>query len=174
MKKVTLLTIVVLLPLISPALSQVPDDKLIVPGQRIGKWTLTMTIADLTQINGPPSRVSAAPLWAPQDLAREFLVHYWERLGFFAATSTTDTQRVDALFATSDEFKTEKGIGVNSRREAVEAAYGGPTAETRPSRSAVRLTYDEIGLTIAILESVALAIEVAIFRPGTRRQLFRF
>ncbi len=172
MKTMALLTFVVLLPLVSPALSQVPDDKLIVPGQRIGKWTLMMTIADLTQINGPPNRVG--PAVGPQDLAREFQVHYWDRLGFFAVTSTTDTQRVEALFATSDEFRTEKGIRVNSRREAVEAAYGGPTAETRPSRSAVRLTCDEIGLMVAILESVALAIEVAIFRPGTGRQLFRF
>lgn len=172
MKRVALVLLLLILFSVSTTLAQVPDDKLIVPGQRIGKWTLMMTIAELTQINGPPNRVG--PAVGPQDVAREFLVHYWDRLGFFAATSTTDTQRVEALFTTSDEFKTEKGIGVNSRREAVEAAYGGPTAETRPSRNAVRLTYDEIGLMVAILESVALTIEVAIFRSGTGRQLFRF
>ena len=29
-----------------------PDDRLIVPGQRIGKWTLQMTYADLLRLNG--------------------------------------------------------------------------------------------------------------------------
>ena len=41
-----------LLLLVQPPLTQVPDDKLIVPGQRIGKWTLDMSIDDLLKMNG--------------------------------------------------------------------------------------------------------------------------
>jgi hypothetical protein len=38
---------------VAPAIAQVADDRLIVPGQRIGSWTLDMTIADLLRTNGP-------------------------------------------------------------------------------------------------------------------------
>ncbi len=42
-----------LVVLAAPGFAQAPDDKLIVSGQRIGKWTLEMTIDDLLRINGP-------------------------------------------------------------------------------------------------------------------------
>ena len=44
-----LLTVLLLAP---RAVAQAPDDKLIVPGVRIGKWTLKMTIPDLERMNG--------------------------------------------------------------------------------------------------------------------------
>jgi hypothetical protein len=165
------MVIVLLLLLVSPVASQVPDDKLIVPGQRIGRWTLTMTIADLTQMNGATNQVGPG---AGQDLARENLVHRWDRLGFVAVTSKSDPQRPEALVAISDEFKTEKGIGVNSRREAVEAAYLRPTAETAVTAAIRRLFYDEIGLGVRTLVSVGLVESVFVFRPGTAKQLWKY
>lgn len=168
MKAVT--TVLLFLLLMAPsALSQVPDDKLIVPGQRIGKWTLAMTIADLTQMNGAP--LSIGPNFA-QDAARENVVHIWDRV--FAATSTSDQQRIEILGTGSEDFKTEKGIGAGSRREAVEAAYGRPTAETRATDTWMRLIYDEVGLAIRITRVLETVARVDVFRPGTGRQLWRF
>lgn len=169
MKAMVVMTLASLLAAL-PAVSQVPDDKLIVPGQRIGRWILTMTIADLTQMNGAPSQVVSSEL---ADLSRELVIHRWGRLGLLAVTSASDRQRIEVLVATSEEFKTERGIAVNSRREAVEAAYGRPTAETRPTGTSTRLIYDAIGLVV-ILVSPGLAESVAVFRPGTGRQLWGF
>lgn len=165
------MVIVLLLLLVSPAASQVPDDKLIVPGQRIGRWTLTMTIADLTQMNGAPNLVIPGD---GQDLNRENLVHRWDRLGFVAVTNTSDRQRPEVLVAIFDEFKTERGIGLNSRREAVEAAYGRPTAETAVTDAIRRLFYDEIGLGVRTFVSGGLVESVFVFRPGTAKQLWKF
>src|SRR3990170_4152679 len=52
MKATAALGVLILLLLAPPAVSQIPDDKLIVPGVRIGKWTLKMTINDLLRMNG--------------------------------------------------------------------------------------------------------------------------
>jgi len=42
----------------SPASSQVPDDAPIMPGLRIGRWTLEMTIDDLVRVNGQGGTVA--------------------------------------------------------------------------------------------------------------------
>lgn len=63
MRTVLALSIIALLLLASPAVSQVPDDKLIVAGQRIGKWTLEMTVDDLFRING--TGFCTSPIAAP-------------------------------------------------------------------------------------------------------------
>ncbi len=171
MKAIAALGLLILLLLVPPAVSQVPDDKLIVPGQRIGKWTLTMTIADLTQLNGPPNAVGPS---AGQDLARPNLVHRWDRLGFAAVTSESDRQRPEVLIAFDEAFKTEKGIAVNSPRAAVEAAYPRPTAETSQSEAIKRLIYDEIGLGIRIFVSLGIVESVFVFRSGTAKTLWKF
>ncbi len=51
MKVVAALAVLILLLLAPSVVSQVPDDKPIVPGVRIGKWTLEMTIDTLLQMN---------------------------------------------------------------------------------------------------------------------------
>jgi len=61
MKAVAALGVLVLLLLAPPVVSQVPDDKLIVPGVRIGKWTLEMTIDTLRQMNGPENIGPGSP-----------------------------------------------------------------------------------------------------------------
>ena len=156
----------------SQATSQVPDDKLIVEGQRIGKWTLAMTIANLVQMNGPFD--ASIPAQGP-DLARPVVLHRWNRLGLNAVTSADDTQRIEVLVAFSDEYKTGKGIAVKARRENVETAYGPPTAVTQwtPSPFSRRLTYDQIGLGVNLIEG-GVVDSVGIFRPGTAKQLWKF
>jgi hypothetical protein len=47
----------------SPVLPLVPDDNLVIPGQRIGRWTLGMTLKDLGRVSGPLIRHVSPVLW---------------------------------------------------------------------------------------------------------------
>ncbi len=66
--------VAVLLLAASPmASSQVPDDRLIVPGVRIGRWTLSMTVDQFLRINGPATRVEYK---AGGEFAADAIRHY--------------------------------------------------------------------------------------------------
>ena len=141
MKTVTLLSVVVLLLLAPSAASQIPDDNLIVPGQRIGKWRLEMTIRDLVQMNGPATLIETL---AVSDIVPPLPRRYvWEPLGF--AAITRDSQRAEFLLVDNERFKTEKNVGPGSTRASVQSAYGTPTAETRVRPGRTRMIYDAIG-----------------------------
>jgi hypothetical protein len=164
---------VLLLLLVAPAASQVPDDQLVVPGVRIGKWTIEMTIANLTQMNGRPATTIETLVVAdivPPAPQR----YYWSLLDFYAITR--DGQRVEFLLVDSERFKTEKNVGPGSTRASVLSAYGTPTAETviRPGRT--RMIYDAIGFT-AIVDGdqvSGLTAGVNVFRPGTGKSIWTF
>lgn len=181
MKAATTLAVVLLL-LVSPAISEVPGDKLIVPGVRIGKWTLEMTIATLVQMNGPQN---TAGIGSPIDPMRrsfsdsnsEIWWHEWSNLFFSAATRGRDTQRVEYIFIWSQDFKTDKGIATGMVRQAAENAYGQPTAVTRTeglqNPGGLRLIYDEIGLA-ALINRNGVVDMLFVFRPRTARTLWNF
>ena len=168
MKMVTVLSVVVLLLLAPPAVSQIPDDNLVVPGQRIGKWRLEMTIRELVQMNGPATLIE---ILTTQDgvppLPRR---HVWDPPGF--AAITRDGQRVEFLLIGDARFKTEKNVGPGSTRAAVQSAYGTPTAETpvRPGRT--RMIYDSIGFAVNVDGDPVVGVNV--FRPGTGRSNWSF
>jgi len=182
MKAMTVVVLFLLL-LAPPAVSQVPDDKLIVPGQRIGKWTLEMTIDTVLQMNGPrniPRGIPGTPLDRMRayfaDSNDEIWWHWWADLGFSAATRGRDVQRIEYIFTDNGDFKTDKGVIPEvTTREAVESAYGRPTVVTRagPVAGRVRLIYDEIGLAV-IVRPDGMARFVFVFRPGTARTLWNF
>ncbi len=173
MKTVRWLLLLLVL-LVSPAASQVPDDKLITPGVGIGRWTLQMTIAELFLMNG-----IATPLSGPDNALDsnrpEGRTHTWGSLDLLAAGSArTGTQPVDYLATFSEDYKTAKGISVGVRRDAVELAYGKPTAVTLVFYlNDMRLIYDEIGLFVRMGQTGA-ALSVGVFRPGTARLLWKF
>jgi hypothetical protein len=153
----------------APAASQAPDDKLIVPGQRFGKWTLQMTLADLVQMNGSPRVIRDDG----QDRTHQGWIHSWNRLGVFAVTGGRDAQQIEVLGTDEDEYKTDKGIVVLATRDAAERAYGRPTAVTqRGVTGQVRLIWDEIGLFVLIAGDVVST--VGIFRPGTAKSIWKF
>jgi hypothetical protein len=168
--------------LVQPAVSQVADDKLIVPGQRIGKWTLDMTITALVEMNG--ARNTGAG-FSPVDSMRAYFndsrediwVHWWSHIQFFAATRGRDGQRVEYVFISSSAFKTDKNIAPGATRQAVEGAYGQPTAVVPQVRAGIpghsRLIYDDIGLAVTIDRS-ALADSLVVFRPKTAHTLWNF
>ena len=159
---------------VSPVESQVPDDNIIVPGQRIGRWRLSMTIADLVQANGAPD--SVIPGGGARDLVHEnLLLHRWTRLAFYAMTSTNDRQKIEFLISVSSDHKTDKAIAANSRRDAVEAAYGPATAVTQwaAAPGSDRLIYDAIGL-VARFAPGGLADSLLVFRSVTAKEFWRF
>lgn len=168
------MVIVLLLLLVSPAASQVPDDKLIVPGERIGKWTFQMTIGDLLRLNGPydqavnPRPVLARPTWVPG-----LWLHSWDHLGIRVWTLGRDSQRVEALVTLSEDFKTSKGVSVGATREALETAYGKATRIRAPGPDFLEIIYDEIGLNVQINPGNSVEI-VRIFRPGEASKIFTF
>jgi len=183
MKVVAALVVLVLLLLPSPGVSQAPDDKLIVPGQRIGKWTLEMTIDTLLQMNGLqnlPPFIGPSPVYPMRrwysDSNSEIWGQEWFNLHFQAATRGRDAQRLEYVFIESGEFKTDKDIAVGVTRQVVENAYEQPTAVTRiadPRVGTLRLIYDEIGLA-TVIDRNEIVVKVCVFRARTARALWNF
>lgn len=165
MKWIGLLVLLILLTA-TQAASQVPDDKLIVPGQRIGKWTLDMTMAELVQMNGPPESTPWTAGGA--DLADGIWRHTWYPHALRAFAQGPTEQRIVALVAMSTAYKTTKGVGPATSQKSVEAAYGKPTAVTMVSAAEPRWIYDKIGL-FAIIGG-----NVGVFRPGTAKTIWKF
>lgn len=171
MKRVGLFLLLLLL-LAPPATSQVPDDKLIVSGQRIGKWTLEMTLDDLVRMNGPA--VGLTPLLSPPHVGT-LILYSWRTNPLTALTR--DRRRTDALMISgpepgADTFKTGKSIGIGSTRSSVIAAYANPAATIPVNPTTDFLIYDEIGITFNVVSDRVDAIWV--FRTRTAASIWRF
>jgi hypothetical protein len=165
--------------------SQAPDDKLVVPGVRIGKWTLDMTISSLVEMNGPQTagayflRKPIQPIveMGQTDWRDEVWAHSWGNLSLVAGTLGEKNQQLVLLLEESTDYRTAQGITIGpsgTNLEGVKAVYGEPTAATRPtSRSGSwRLIYDQTGLAMHFLNEIARSFVV--FRPGTAREIWRW
>lgn len=157
-------------------LAAAPDDNLIVPGQRISKWTLEMSIEDLESLNGPAQRIAlSAGGGVSLDAIRDLSQHLWRNVGLAAATF--DGKRVEVLAAgvagTNPPYRTELGVGILSSPEALARAYGTPTAQTRPMTGQIRLIYDHLGFYARLLEGGAIT-EIGVFRTGSAKTLWKF
>ncbi len=176
MKVVAALGVLVLLLLAPPAISQVLDDKLIVPGQRIGRWTLDMKIDDLLRVNGARNAFGGIPplsqLQSP-DAPPDLWVHRWLNVRFAALTIGRDSGEVVALVISSEGYKTDKGLGPGTSREAIESAYGAPTAVTRPQPEWWTGIYDGLGVAFVVGRG-NLTENVTVFRSGSARWIFRY
>ena len=172
------LLLLVVLALAVPGLAQAPGDKLIVPGQRIGKWTLDMTIDDLVRMHGPKNSVGTYGLrpvinahdWSPTGRA-ELWFHVWGAQGLIAGTFGLNSQRV-VLLATDNYVKTAQGIGTGIPERAVQGAYGKPTATVAsPRMGGSYLVYDKMGVYFRALGGGTVQ-GVGIFRPGTAKRIW--
>ncbi len=85
--------LLLLVVLAAARVAQVPDDKLIVPGQWIGAARLDMTIDDIIRVLGGPSQVSDR--LAFQDDALPAVLYYWQPAALIAATR--DRVKVECL-----------------------------------------------------------------------------
>lgn len=171
MKWIGLLLLVLLAA--SQAASQVPDDKVIVPGVRIGKWTLQMTIDDLLQLNGPASPSHYAGVIGGED----FFYYEWSSLGL--AADTYDKKKVELLRVGvgmgSGGYVTDKGIAMGlSKRSDIVKVYGEPTVVLKKGDQS-NLIYDKIGVVFrGFFDADQGVRSIFIFRPGSAKSIWKF
>lgn len=147
MKAVLVVGSIVLLT-VAPVVSQPVDDNLIVPGKRISKWTLEMTVEDLLAGNGQPTQVY------PDDLKRGYAAWYWKSNGLLMVTSGFGSfwrrsrygQKIEALEIDLPDYKTEKGVSTRSWCGIVNRVYGGGSEGSRPAPNEGRVIYQDIGI----------------------------
>lgn len=165
------LILLIFLAVETPTVASISDDRLVVPGVRMGKWTLGMTIDDLIRVHGTPIRVQVqAGLPPASDAVYDYVAFTWDRVPVTAATlagrSRAEVLSIAFLSAGGRRFATDKGIAFGAIRADVLKAYGEPTAETLPQPGETRLIYDRIGIAFNL--SVGRRVSgMAIFRPGT-------
>lgn len=176
MKRLILAVLLVFLPA-STVPSKSPDASLIVPGQRIGPWTLDMTFTHLERLVGPPREKGWSLIEFDQVVSLR--VYSWADaeayfLGNFLGKSRPLHLRVSQITQFS---RTANGVGIGSPLSAVMAAYGRPTAMTRLGddfAGFTRLIYDDIGLALRVNTITETVVAISVFRPGTARSIWRF
>jgi len=171
----SMLRLVVFLSLFALPLSaaaQSPDDKLVVPGIRIGSWRLDMTVDELIKLHGPET--SRGPVRFP-DMVQEFTFVRWPTLGI--GVDTLDGRNVDLLVlgigGVPILHKTAEGIGFQSTAADVVKVYGPPTAETVPRDGQRNLIFDELGINFQVFVNGRVN-ELRIFKPRTAGSIWKF
>ena len=158
--------LVVLLAGTSPAAAQVADDKTVVPGVRIGRWTLLTSIPELLRMNGSPSsRPSVASLLVPAATW-----YSWDSLGI--AAGTHDRRNTAYLAVYDGDYAAPRGVGIGVSRNAVLTVHGEPTYEgdlVDRGRTITVLAYDKIGLAYFLHNDVVQVF--LIFHPGNLQHL---
>jgi len=155
------------------ALAQSPrDDQVIVPGVRIGKWTLKMTLDELNKMNGT---AAVSQVLDPEYRSATFAFYSWSSLDFGAGAD--GSHRVE-WFAVGFTYavipwKTQEGIGLQNTRADVLKAYGKPSVETIPGPGLKNLIYDAIGIDFQVYDSGGNIKEIRIFRPGTAKSIWK-
>jgi len=156
MKGVTV-ALLLLVVLAAPALSQAPDDKLIVPDERIGRFTLTMTVAEVLGMLGPATRLSPS-MFGDQSLENDLTPYIWDVVPL---TIITRDEKVPLSIGIrrSNDYQTARGIRYMAKPEAVRDAYGAPTREVQWGRRTEELTliYDGLGIAFAIADEGIVA-----------------
>ncbi len=154
--------------LFSPgATAQISPDRVVVPGERVGTWSLGLTIPDLLRVNGPPgARPSIISALVPKAVW-----YSWDSVSL--AAGTHDRRRTQYLGVYRDrDFITPKGVGLGSRKRAVLAAHGEPALEGDifvQGKIYTVLAYNKIGLALFMHEDVVQV--VLVFRPGEMEEL---
>jgi hypothetical protein len=152
--------------------STIARDNLVIPGQRIGPWTLGMTVRQFVSTAGKP--IDARHM-VETDLVGTF--------GDYCSADICGLYRVnDALailkVAEISRFsRTGKGVGVGSRHGEVLAAYGRPTRTTLLgddfAGGFTRLVYDDIGISFRLNAITETVTSISIFRAGTAGGIWR-
>ncbi|MGH2454175.1 MAG: hypothetical protein ACRDF5_10515 [bacterium] len=160
------MVLVLLLAGTSPVAAQGADDRTVVPGVRIGKWTLMTSIPELLRMNGPASsRPSVASTLVPAATW-----YSWDSLGIAAGTHD---RRFTAYLAVYDgDYAVPRGVGIRASRNAVLTAHGEPTYEgdlVVQGGTITLLAYDKIGLAYFLQKDVVQVY--LIFHPGNLAHL---
>jgi hypothetical protein len=182
--KLAVSLVLAFLSLLAPALAQVAPDKLIVPGRSIGPWTLDMTVADLLKAIGPMQAVGPPPD-QPQfstgenpgglNDGQDLWAHRWDQVMFRITTKQKDDQRITTMNAYREEggYKTKEGVGVRSKQEEVEAAFGKPDHVTKANPNQEHWIYDRAGIGFRIRPISGLVENIIVFRPGDAKERWK-
>jgi hypothetical protein len=155
------LTVILIAP---PAVCQSSDDNLIVPGVRIGRWRLGMSIDELVRIHGKGTRTTSfSKGLAPDfDFLHDGLAYAWD----------ADDMEV-FTFGRPLAEELEVGVGIKNTRADILRTYGKPTAAAK-SYGYARLIYDALGIAVRVENGTGWVRTIAIFKPGSARQIWKF
>jgi len=136
----------------SPGKSPANEDKLIIPGERIGKTILGMNAEEIEQLLGKADMSDAA-------MGKAWLIWYGKRddhnnkteLDIYTTykDSTMREKAVQQIRVTSSYFKTRDGLGVYSDEKDIKKVF----AALKPA-----MTYTDGGRTVHVLDDVQKGI----------------
>jgi len=162
----------VLLLFASPVVSQVPDDKLIVPGQRIGRFALTMSVADVTGILGPSTNLSPGR-FGDQALQNDLTLYIWDVVPL-VVIARDERAPVSIGIRRSSDYQTAQGLKYLAQPEAVRDALGAPTREVQwGARTQQRaLIYDGLGIAFLTADE-GIVGSILVFRPQSANRIWK-
>jgi hypothetical protein len=155
----------------TPAASQTAGDELIVPGQRIGKWTLAMSVEAIVKVLGEPSLLfEGLPDWMVK--TQPGVLAYDWRGSFSLGLVSRDDRTILALYASgTNKYKAATGVKIGAPLGSVESAYGNPTATVLAPYGSL-VIYDRLGLA-ARYWNRSIGV-IAVFRPGNAKRIWKF
>lgn len=169
----------------SPPASGTADDRLIVPGLRIGRWTLSMTVEAISAaISLPPGKAGILDVKPGRDVREGVVALTWEHMRFGVGTNDfrmaqgarpadlSVTGKVAYLFVYSPAFRTERDVGPGSSARTVTTAFGTPTATNEFADGNARLIYDQHGIAFSV--GAGVVRQVAIFRAKGAWSIWNF
>ncbi len=134
------LVVLVFVVLISGTLAQIPDDRLIAPGERIGRFRLRMSASEAASALGSPGeRRAFTPMLSGllnfTPLRTSYGLWWRDKAVFMLFTPTSDRATGIVLFEHPDNrgFRTFEGVGIGSpfaelnRFGGAEGSEGGET-----------------------------------------------
>jgi hypothetical protein len=159
----------IILCLLPPA-AGATEDRVIVPGARVGKWTLALTLDDLMRMHGYAVRLLVtAGLPPAADAVFDHTMYTWDRVPFaamaFHGRRRVEYLQIGFLMHSANGYRTTAGIGFMTRRSRVIAVYGRPTAEMAPHPLETRMIYDHHGIAFG-LDMAGRVHTMYVFRPG--------
>jgi hypothetical protein len=156
----------------STAPSTIARDNLILPGQRIGPWALSMTVAQFVKTAGsridPRHQLETDLLGPFDDHCSADVCALYRGKDALVVLKVTEIGRYS---------RTNRQVGVGSRRSDVVSAYGHPTATTELgddfAGGFTRLIYDDAGIAFRVNTITETVASISIFRPGAARSIWR-
>ncbi len=160
-----------------PAVSQPSDDTLIVPGVRIGKWRLGLSVNELVRIHGKAKETIGfyKGLAPDPDFLRDGLRYIWGEndMAIFTFGRALAEEIEVGRHGTPLPYRTATGVSLRSTRADILSTYGKPTAATIRKDGYARLIYNPLGIAFAVQNSTGWVRTIAIFKPGSARQIWK-
>lgn len=172
-----ILLFVMVLLLAPHAVAQPRDDRLIVPGVRIGKWRPGMSVDELVRMHGKANGTFQFLKGSPgdADFLRDATEYRWEvdDVGAFTFGSPL-AEDLEVGRHSSLPYRTHAGVSLQGTRPDILRAYGKPPAVRVPQPGQSRLIYDALGIAFVVYGTTDWISRIAIFKPGSARRIWKF